>query len=114
MSIPAGKRLTVLALILGIALAANPVWAESARYVGEGTGGGYRYTSDDSERDRGRGGTRHQGDPDGPSVDLPVGSDSKSLEAVAADPVGSTEPSPGIGSVWQKWFTGLLQRFGVR
>ena len=112
MSYTAFKRLTALILVLGLVLAVTPAWAGIFhRDPGERGSSGYippgsRF-NDDERGDP-------NGDPDGPSVDLP-NPNTGSQVVGKVDPAGPVSGgSPGSWSDWRQWFTGLLQLFGVR
>jgi hypothetical protein len=114
MSTLAFKRLTALILVLGVVLAVNPAWAtESHRDPSERGSSGYipPVSRFGDGHDRGD----PNGDPDGPSVDLP-NPDTAGYQVVGkVDPAESSfSGSPGLWSVWRQWFTGLLQQIGVR
>jgi hypothetical protein len=115
MSYLAFKRLTALILVLGLVLAVTPAWAgEFVRDPSERGSSGYippvsRFGDGGSSGDP-------NGDPDGPSVDLPNDPDATGYQVVGkVDPAESSfSGSSGLWSVWRQWITGLLQQIGVR
>lgn len=113
MSYSAFKRLTALILVLGMVCVVSPALASrslddpslrgSSGYIPPGS----RLDGDDMGNPN--------GDPDGPSVDLPYMPDAGSQVVGKVDPAEpGSSGSPGVWSVWRQWFTGLLQLFGVR
>ena len=113
MSYSAFKRLTALILVLGLVFAVNPVWAgQFLRDPSERGSSGYippgsRFNDGNEQGDL-------DGDPDGPSVDMPNPNAGSQLVG-KVDPAGPVKRgSSGSWSVWRQWFTDLLQQFGAR
>jgi hypothetical protein len=112
MSYLAFKRLTALILVLGLTLAVTPAWGGEFRNdPNQGASSGY--IPPGSRYDEDREDTGNDGDPDGPSVDMPVPPNAGSQVVGRVDPAGPAG-SPGVWSVWQQWITGILQLYGVR
>lgn len=113
MSYSTFKRLTALILVLGLVFVVTPAWAgQFLQDPGERGSSGYippgsRFNDGNERGDP-------DGDPDGPSVDLPMPNVGSQLVG-KVDPAGPVNSgSPGSWSVWRQWFTDLLQLFGAR